>query len=168
MWKAAIAALALPVSGFVIGKVVGDYFVHANFWMARIGGGTGLLVYVFTLLASYKHLRNFFHTFEPENVKASHTLAIAVEVATFYMSVSAVIMNSIWAFWGGIIGAFVVFWGNFQSMSKVARQHARKAASRRQAPKTGHDGVPTPSPGRKRTRRAPTPFALRPVDKDET
>lgn len=42
MWKAAIAALALPVSGFVIGKVVGDYFVHANFWMARIGGSTGL------------------------------------------------------------------------------------------------------------------------------
>lgn len=126
MLQAAIAALALPVSGFVIGKVVGDYALHPHAWMARVGAGIGLGVYLFTLLASYRHLRHWFHGFEPEHLNASATLAAAVEVATFYMSVTSVILPSAWAFAGSLVGAFVVFWGNLQSMAS-SRQHPNRA-----------------------------------------
>ena len=156
--RAGMAALALPVTGFVIGKVVGDYSIYPHRLLAWVGAIIGVGVYIFTLIASYRHLRDFFHWYEPEGLNASGTLAVAAEAATFYMSVSSVIMKSEWAFWGSIIGAFVVFWGNWQSMLRASmtppkrRGRPRKAATA-DVVKVGSYVPPSTNSTRRRRRR---------------
>ncbi len=118
-WKAAllsvIAALALPVVGLITGRVVGDFFLRGDLTGA-VGAAFGVLVYALALASSYSHLRHYYRGYEAQGVRASWALALAVEVATFYMSFSYVVIHSAWAFWGSLIGAFVVFWGNLSSM----------------------------------------------------
>jgi len=110
-----IAALALPVVGLVTGRVVGDFFLRGDL-IGAVGAGFGVLVYALALASSYSHLRHYYQGYEAQGVRASWALALAVEVATFYMSFAYVVIHSPWAFWGSLIGAFVVFWGNFSSM----------------------------------------------------
>jgi ribosomal protein S25 len=110
-----VAALALPVVGLVSGRVVGDFFLREDM-IGWIGAVFGVLVYALALGSSYSHLRYYYRRFEPPGVRASWALALAIEVATFYMSFAYVVIQSPWAFWGSLIGAFVVFWGNFFSM----------------------------------------------------
>ncbi|RIH90146.1 hypothetical protein Mlute_00068 [Meiothermus luteus] len=110
-----IAALALPVVGLVTGRVVGDFFLRGDL-IGVVGAGFGVLVYALALASSYSHLRHYYQGYEARGVRASWALALAVEVATFYMSFANVVIHSPWAFWGSLIGAFVVFWGNFSSM----------------------------------------------------
>jgi hypothetical protein len=118
-WKAVllsvIAALALPVVGLITGRVVGDFFLRGDL-IGALGAGFGVLVYALALASSYSHLRHYYRGYEAQGVRASWALALAVEVATFYMSFSYVVIRSPWAFWGSLIGAFVVFWGNLSSM----------------------------------------------------
>ena len=113
-----IAALALPVVGLVTGRVVGDFFLRGDL-IGAVGAGFGVLVYALALASSYSHLRHYYRGYEAQGVRASWALALAVEVATFYMSFSYVVINSAWAFWGSLLGAFVVFWGNFSSMCEA-------------------------------------------------
>ena len=110
-----IAALALPVVGLVTGRVVGDFFLRGDL-IGAVGAGFGVLVYALALASSYSHLRHYYQGYEAQGVRASWALALAVEVATFYMSFAYVVIHSPWAFWGSLLGAFVVFWGNFSSM----------------------------------------------------
>ncbi|GIW28895.1 MAG: hypothetical protein KatS3mg070_2258 [Meiothermus sp.] len=131
-WKAAllsvIAALALPVVGLITGRVVGDFFLRGDLTGA-VGAAFGVLVYALALASSYSHLRHYYRGYEAQGVRASWALALAVEVATFYMSFSYVVIHSAWAFWGSLIGAFVVFWGNLSSMYEARVQTATLRAS---------------------------------------
>lgn len=110
--QAAIAASAMPVVGFITGKVVGEASDRVPF-LAWVGVG----VYAIALAASYAHLRHYYARFDSPGVKASPFIAFAVEVATFYLSFASVVLGSGWALWGSLVGAAVVFWGNFTSMS---------------------------------------------------
>lgn len=110
--QAAIAAAAMPVVGFITGKVVGEASDKVPF-LAWIGVG----VYAVALAASYAHLRHYYARFDSPGVRASPFIALAVEVATFYLSFASVVLGSSWALWGSLVGASVVFWGNFTSMS---------------------------------------------------
>jgi len=80
-----IAALALPVVGLVTGRVVGDFFLRGDL-IGAVGAGFGVLVYALALASSYSHLRHYYQGYEAYGVRASWALALAVEVATFYMS----------------------------------------------------------------------------------
>lgn len=122
-----VAALAIPVVGLISGRVVGDFFLREDL-IGWVGAVTGVLVYALALASSYSHLRHYYRRFEPPGVRASWALALAIEVATFYMSFAYVVIQSPWAFWGSLIGAFVVFWGNFFSMYE-ARKHVLGAVS---------------------------------------
>ncbi|ADD27358.1 winged helix-turn-helix domain-containing protein [Meiothermus ruber] len=123
-----IAALALPVVGLVTGRVVGDFFLRGDL-IGAVGAAFGVLVYALALASSYSHLRHYYRGYEAQGVRASWALALAVEVATFYMSFAYVVIHSPWAFWGSLIGAFVVFWGNFSSMYEARVQTATLRAS---------------------------------------
>ncbi len=118
-----IAALALPVVGLITGRVVGDFFLRGDL-IGATGAAFGVLVYALALASSYSHLRHYYKGYEAQGVRASWALALAVEVATFYMSFSYVVIHSAWAFWGSLIGAFVVFWGNLSSMYEARVQTA--------------------------------------------
>jgi len=118
-----IAALALPVVGLVTGRVVGDFFLRGDL-IGAVGAGFGVLVYALALASSYSHLRHYYQGYEAQGVRASWALALAVEVATFYMSFAYVVIHSPWAFWGSLLGAFVVFWGNFSSMYEARIERA--------------------------------------------
>lgn len=111
-FQAAIAAAAMPVVGFITGKVVGEASERAPFlaW-------TGVVVYAIALAASYAHLRHYYARFDAHGVKAAPFIAFAVEAATFYLSFASVVLESAWALWGSLVGAGVVFWGNLTSMS---------------------------------------------------
>lgn len=119
-----IAALALPVVGLITGRVVGDFFLRGDL-IGATGAAFGVLVYALALASSYSHLRHYYKGYEAQGVRASWALALAVEVATFYMSFSYVVIHSAWAFWGSLIGAFVVFWGNLSSMYEARLERAR-------------------------------------------
>jgi uncharacterized membrane protein len=123
-----IAALALPVVGLITGRVVGDFFLRGDL-IGATGAAFGVLVYALALASSYSHLRHYYKGYEAQGVRASWALALAVEVATFYMSFSYVAIHSAWAFWGSLIGAFVVFWGNLSSMYEARVQTATLRAS---------------------------------------
>jgi uncharacterized membrane protein len=123
-----IAALALPVVGLITGRVVGDFFLRGDL-IGATGAAFGVLVYALALASSYSHLRHYYKGYEAQGVRASWALALAVEVATFYMSFSYVVIHSAWAFWGSLIGAFVVFWGNLSSMYEARVQTATLRAS---------------------------------------
>jgi len=134
-WQAAllslIAALALPVVGLITGRVVGDFFLEVfaprssrGDLIGAVGAGFGVLVYALALASSYSHLRHYYRGYEAQGVRASWALALAVEVATFYMSFAYVVIHSPWAFWGSLIGAFVVFWANFSSMYEARIERA--------------------------------------------
>ncbi|MGC8877080.1 helix-turn-helix transcriptional regulator [Thermus sp.] len=110
--QAAIAASAMPVVGFITGKVVGEAMGKLP-----VLAGVGVVVYAIALAASYAHLRHYYARFDAEGVRASPFIAFAVEVATFYLSFSSVVLGSAWALWGSLVGAGVVFWGNLTSMS---------------------------------------------------
>ena len=131
-----IAALALPVVGLITGRVVGDFFLRGDL-IGAIGAGFGVLVYALALASSYSHLRHYYKGYEAQGVRASWALALAVEVATFYMSFGYVVIHSAWAFWGSLIGAFVVFWGNLSSMYEAR-------VERLQAPPSTPFGESTP------------------------
>lgn len=139
--KALVAALALPVVGLATGRVVGDLYRHGRDGdpMGIAGAFVGLGVYLVALASSYAHLRNYYSQFEGHRVKASWAMALAIEVSTFYMSAAYVLYGSPWAFWGSLLGAFVVFWGNLDSMLRgilASRQSAEEAeASRNPAPR---------------------------------
>jgi len=124
-----IAALALPVVGLITGRVVGDFFLRGDL-IGATGAAFGVLVYALALASSYSHLRHYYKGYEAQGVRASWALALAVEVATFYMSFAYVVIHSPWAFWGSLIGAFVVFWGNFSSMYEARVERARVAGLR--------------------------------------
>jgi hypothetical protein len=126
-----IAALALPVVGLITGRVVGDFFLRGDLTGA-LGAGFGVLVYALALASSYSHLRHYYRGYEAQGVRASWALALAVEVATFYMSFSYVVIRSPWAFWGSLIGAFVVFWGNLSSMYEARLERAGSDEARAQ------------------------------------
>jgi uncharacterized membrane protein len=98
-----IAALALPVVGLVTGRVVGDFFLRGDL-IGAVGAGFGVLVYALALASSYSHLRHYYQGYEAQGVRASWALALAVEVATFYMSFAYVVIQSPWAFWGARTG----------------------------------------------------------------
>lgn len=76
-------------------------------------------------------------------MRASWALAVAVEVATFYMSFSYVVIQSPWAFWGSLIGAFVVFWGNLSSMYEARMERLRAV----NAPSANEDSPAKEKPG---------------------
>ncbi len=163
--QAAIAAAAMPVVGFITGKVVGEASdrVPVLAWM-------GVVVYATALAASYAHLRHYYARFDAEGVRAAPFIAFAVEAATFYLSFASVVLGSAWALWGSLVGAGVVFWGNLTSMGlglkeRVAaeaegrraealdpRLSAERAFRGRSVPSPslgngdGTDGVPTPFP----------------------
>lgn len=109
--QAAIAAAAMPVVGFITGKVVGEASDKAP-----ILAWAGVLVYATALAASYAHLRHYYARFDAEGVRAAPFIAFAVEAATFYLSFASVVLGSTWALWGSLVGAGVVFWGNLTSM----------------------------------------------------
>lgn len=119
-----IAALALPVVGLITGRVVGDFFLRGDL-IGATGAAFGVLVYALALASSYSHLRHYYKGYEAQGVRASWALALAVEVATFYMSFSYVVIQSAWAFWGSLIGAYVVFWGNLSSMYEARMERVR-------------------------------------------
>lgn len=129
--QAAIAAAAMPVAGFITGKVVGE--AMAKFPLLA---GVGVAVYAVALAASYAHLRHYYARFDGEGVRASPFIAFAVEVATFYLSFASVVLESRWALWGSLIGAGVVFWGNLTSMSLGLAERKRGVDARvnREAP----------------------------------
>lgn len=139
-----VAALALPVVGLATGRVVGDLYKHGREGdpMGIAGALIGLMVYLIALASSYSHLRNYYSQFESRAVKASWAMALAIEMSTFYMSAAYVLYGSPWAFWGSLLGAFVVFWGNFDSMlrgkldnDRASREVERpEQAGERQAP----------------------------------
>lgn len=137
-----IAALALPVVGLVTGRVVGDFFLRGDL-IGAVGAVFGILVYTLALASSYSHLRHYYRGYEAEGVRASWALAVAVEVATFYMSFSYVVIHSAWAFWGSLIGAFVVFWGNLSSMYEARLERLRAF----NAPSTNKDSPAQEKPG---------------------
>ncbi len=110
--QAAIAAAAMPVVGFITGKVVGEAS-KAEPLLA----GMGVVVYAIALAASYAHLRHYYSRFDAPGVRASPFIAFAVELATFYLSFASVVLESRWALFGSLIGAGVVFWGNLTSMA---------------------------------------------------
>lgn len=134
-----IAALALPVVGLITGRVVGDFFLRGDL-IGAIGAGFGVLVYALALASSYSHLRHYYKGYEAQGVRASWALALAVEVATFYMSFSYVVIHSAWAFWGSLIGAFVVFWGNLSSMYEARVELLRVANTGRCGRRCGQCG----------------------------
>ncbi|MCX7741443.1 MAG: transcriptional regulator [Meiothermus sp.] len=138
-----IAALALPVVGLVTGRVVGDFFLRGDL-IGAVGAGFGVLVYALALASSYSHLRHYYQGYEAQGVRASWALALAVEVATFYMSFAYVVIHSPWAFWGSLIGAFVVFWGNFSSMyeARTGRLSGETAAQPARAEAALHGVFP--------------------------
>ena len=133
--QAGIAAAAMPVVGFITGKVVGEAS-KAEPLLA----GMGVVVYAIALAASYAHLRHYYSRFDAPGVRASPFIAFAVELATFYLSFASVVLESRWALFGSLIGAGVVFWGNLTSMAlglayragaeakEGAEVHAPKAA----------------------------------------
>jgi len=133
--QAGIAAAAMPVVGFITGKVVGEAS-KAEPLLA----GMGVVVYAIALAASYAHLRHYYSRFDAPGVRASPFIAFAVELATFYLSFASVVLESRWALVGSLIGAGVVFWGNLTSMAlglayragaeakEVAEVHAPKVA----------------------------------------
>jgi len=133
--QAGIAAAAMPVVGFITGKVVGEAS-KAEPLLA----GMGVVVYAIALAASYAHLRHYYSRFDAPGVRASPFIAFAVELATFYLSFASVVLESRWALVGSLIGAGVVFWGNLTSMAlglayragaeakEGAEVHAPKAA----------------------------------------
>lgn len=131
-----IAALALPVVGLITGRVVGDFFLRGDL-IGAIGAGFGVLVYALAHASSYSHLRHYYKGYEAQGVRASWALALAVEVATFYMSFSYVVIHSAWAFWGSLIGAFVVFWGNLSSMYEARVELLREANTERRSGRYG-------------------------------
>ena len=135
--QAAIAAAAMPVVGFITGKVVGEAASKAP-----LLAGAGVVVYAVALAASYAHLRHYYARFDGEGVRASPFIAFAVEVATFYLSFASVVLESRWALWGSLIGAGVVFWGNLTSMSLGLAERKRGVDARvnREAPE--ETGVP--------------------------
>lgn len=135
--QAAIAAAAMPVVGFITGKVVGE--AMAKFPLLAV---VGVVVYAVALAASYAHLRHYYARFDGEGVRASPFIAFAVEVATFYLSFASVVLESRWALWGSLIGAGVVFWGNLTSMSLGLAERKRGVDARvnREAPE--ETGVP--------------------------
>jgi DNA-binding transcriptional ArsR family regulator len=110
--QAGIAAAAMPVVGFITGKVVGEAS-KAEPLLA----GMGVVVYAIALAASYAHLRHYYSRFDAPGVRASPFIAFAVELATFYLSFASVVLESRWALVGSLIGAGVVFWGNLTSMA---------------------------------------------------
>lgn len=144
-FQALAAALALPVVGMLTGRVVGDYFVRGEL-LGLIGLVLGVLAYLIALASSYDHLRYFYQSFEPPGVRNSWALALAIEVATFYMSFSYVILGSTWALWGSILGAFIVFWGNFNSMveGRLLRHEARRREMEREQAPTA-EALPQPA-----------------------
>lgn len=117
--QAAIAASAMPVVGFITGKVVGEAMEKLP-----LLGAAGVAVYAVALAASYAHLRHYYARFDADGVRASPFIAFAVEVATFYLSFASVVLGSAWALWGSLIGAGVVFWGNLTSMAMGLSQRA--------------------------------------------
>ncbi|BCZ93237.1 hypothetical protein TthAA37_24260 (plasmid) [Thermus thermophilus] len=123
--QAAIAAAAMPVVGFITGKVVGEAASKAP-----LLAGAGVVVYAVALAASYAHLRHYYARFDGEGVRASPFIALAVEVATFYLSFASVVLGSAWALWGSLIGAGVVFWGNLTSMSLGLAERKRGVDAR--------------------------------------
>ncbi|WP_243094791.1 helix-turn-helix transcriptional regulator [Thermus thalpophilus] len=123
--QAAIAAAAMPVVGFITGKVVGE--AMAKFPLLAV---VGVVVYAVALAASYAHLRHYYARFDGEGVRASPFIAFAVEVATFYLSFASVVLGSAWALWGSLIGAGVVFWGNLTSMSLGLAERKRSVDAR--------------------------------------
>ncbi|GEM82198.1 winged helix-turn-helix domain-containing protein [Meiothermus hypogaeus] len=148
-----IAALALPVVGLITGRVVGDFFLRGDL-IGATGAAFGVLVYALALASSYSHLRHYYKGYEAQGVRASWALALAVEVATFYMSFAYVVIHSAWAFWGSLIGAFVVFWGNLSSMYEARVERARVAGLREEEAALNEDrqvqpahAVPVAKPG---------------------
>jgi len=152
--QAAIAAAAMPVVGFITGKVVGEASDRAP-----LLAWTGVVVYAVALAASYAHLRHYYARFDAKGVRASPFIAFAVEAATFYLSFASVVLGSAWALWGSLIGAGVVFWGNLTSMSlglserareeRMGRAEGRAAGSHQRG--LGHSPAPGgtgPVPGR--------------------
>lgn len=133
--QAAIAAAAMPVVGFITGKVVGEAASKAP-----LLAGVGVVVYAVALAASYAHLRHYYARFDGEGVRASPFIAFAVEVATFYLSFASVVLGSAWALWGSLIGAGVVFWGNLTSMSLGLMERGVDARVNREAQE--ETGVP--------------------------
>jgi len=123
--QAAIGAAAMPVVGFITGKVVGE--AMAKFPLLAV---VGVVVYAVALAASYAHLRHYYARFDGEGVRASPFIAFAVEVATFYLSFASVVLGSAWALWGSLIGAGVVFWGNLTSMSLGLAERKRGVDAR--------------------------------------
>ncbi len=117
--QAAIAAAAMPVVGFITGKVVGEASRTEP-----LLAGMGVVVYAIALAASYAHLRHYYSRFDAPGVKASPFIAFAVELATFYLSFASVVLGSRWALFGSLIGAAVVFWGNLTSMALGLAQQA--------------------------------------------
>ncbi len=97
--QAAIAAAAMPVVGFITGKVVGEAADRAP-----LLAGVGVVVYAIALAASYAHLRHYYARFDAEGVRASPFIAFAVEVATFYLSFASVVLGSAWASGGASWG----------------------------------------------------------------
>jgi len=134
--QAGIAAAAMPVVGFVTGKVVGEATKSEP-----LLAGTGVVVYAIALAASYAHLRHYYARFDAAGVRASPFIAFAVGLATFYLSFASVVLESRWALWGSLIGAGVVFWGNLTSMSLGLVQRLAEEA-RPLAPALG--SVPKP------------------------
>jgi len=137
--QAAIAAAAMPVVGFITGKVVGE---------ASRGepllAGMGVVVYAIALAASYAHLRHYYARFDAPGVKASPFIAFAVELATFYLSFASVVLGSRWALFGSLIGAGVVFWGNLTSMALGLAQRAGTEAKVEAVPALREEGLPEP------------------------
>lgn len=135
--QAAIAAAAMPVVGFITGKVVGEAASKAP-----LLAGAGVVVYAVALAASYAHLRHYYARFDGEGVRASPFIALAVEVATFYLSFASVVLGSEWALWGSLIGAGVVFWGNLTSMSLGLAERKRGVDARANGEAQEETGVP--------------------------
>lgn len=154
--QAAIAAAAMPVVGFITGKVVGEASDKAP-----ILAWTGVLVYATALAASYAHLRHYYARFDAEGVRAAPFIAFAVEAATFYLSFASVVLGSTWALWGSLVGAGVVFWGNLTSMGlglkgRLGAERQEGALALEAGPsRTGQEGAFPPRAGNGEEREAP-------------